>query len=156
MKRSTKVILIIFLLLISAVVIIGVDVYLSYRHFEERSGDFDLGSINDVVADNNESVLVTAVLTTPKLGYIPKSVRLDITVRQGGDIYGDPMQFTIKLGESQNLEFNFTLEADEILDIANGFAVVFTVDVLATPIYIGIPLNFVAQEFEQMVISVEA
>jgi hypothetical protein len=155
MKTGTKVFLIILLLLISVVVVIGVDVYLSYRHFEQRAGDFDLGSFSDTVASDNQSVDITGVLTTPKLGYIPKSVRLDITVKEGGAVYGNPLTLTIKLGEAQDLNFEFNLETDEISAIELGFTVTFTVEVTATPIYLGIPLNFLAQDFDPMVINVE-
>jgi len=155
MKTGTKVFLIILLLIFSAVVVVGVDIYLSYRHFEERAGDFDLGSFSDIVASDNQSVVITGVITTPKLGYIPKSVRLDIIVKLGGTEYGDPLTLTINLGESQDLNIEFEFETDEIDDITNGLTVTFTVEVTGTPIYIGIPLNFLAQEFDPMVINVE-
>ena len=156
MRKGTKVFLVIFLLIIIAVVIIGVDVYLSYKGFEEKSSEFTIDTPSFVVASNNESAIITTTLSTPKLGYIPKSVRLDITVLKGGSAYGDPQQVTIKLGTTQDLEFELAFESADVTTITSGGVVVFTVEVLATPIYIGIPLNFVAQEFAPLTVNIQA
>jgi hypothetical protein len=155
MKTRTKVFLIIFLLIVAAVIVIGVDIYLSYKDFETKSSEFVVGSPAFLIADNNESATITVNLATPSLGYIPKSVRLDITVSKGGSAYGDPQQITIKLGESQDLEFVLVFESAEITAISSGSLVTFTVDVLATPIYFGIPLNFVAQEFAPITLNIQ-
>ncbi|MCG3220406.1 MAG: hypothetical protein H7641_03415 [Candidatus Heimdallarchaeota archaeon] len=154
MKTRTKVFLVFFLLIIAAVIVIGVDVYLSYKDFEAKSSEFVIGTPAFDIASNNESATITSSLSTPSLGYMPKSVRLDITVKKGGSVYGDPQQVTIKLGESQNLEFVLVFEAADITTISTGGTISLTVEVLATPIYFGIPLNFVAQEFAPLVIDI--
>lgn len=155
MKTGTKVFLIILLLIVAGVIVIGVDVYLSYKDFETKSSEFVIGTPAFVIADNNESATITVNLATPALGYIPKSVRLDLTVSKGGSVYGEPQQVTIKLGETQDLEFVLLFEAAEITEVSSGGLVTFTVDVLATPIYFGIPLNFVAQEFAPITINIQ-
>ncbi|MHA2255756.1 MAG: hypothetical protein ACXAAM_06780 [Candidatus Heimdallarchaeaceae archaeon] len=154
MKTITKVFLILFLLIVGVAVVIGVDVYLSYKDFEAKSSEFVIGTPAFDIASNNESATITSSLATPTLGYMPKSVRLDVTVKKGGSVYGDPQQITIKLGESQDLEFVLVFEAADITTISTGGTVSLTVEVLATPIYFGIPLNFVAQEFAPLVIDI--
>lgn len=155
MKARTKVFLIILLLIVAAVIVIGVDVYLSYKDFETKSSEFALGTPTFVIANNNESATITVNLATPTLGYIPKSVRLDINVTESGSLYGDPQQITIKLGESQDLEFVLTFEPAEISTITSGGLVTFTINVLATPIYIGIPLGFVSQQFAPIILNIQ-
>ncbi|NPD89540.1 MAG: hypothetical protein HGN29_12545 [Asgard group archaeon] len=156
MKTRTKVFLIFFLLIIAAVIVIGVDVYISYKDFEAKSSEFVIGTPAFDVANNNESATITTTLSTPKLGYFPKSVRLDITVKKGGSVYGDPQQITIKLGESQDLVFVLVFETADISTIASGGVISLSVEVLATPIYFGISLNFVAQQFAPLVINIQA
>ena len=155
MKTRTKVFLIILLLIVAAVIVIGVDVYLSYKDFETKSSEFVIGTPVFVIADNNESATITVNLATPTLGYIPKSVKLDITVSKGGSVYGDSQQVKIKLGETQDLEFVLVFEQAEITAITSGDLVTFTIDVIATPIYFGIPLNFVAQEFAPITLNIQ-
>ena len=156
MKTGTKVFLVIFLLIIAGVIVIGVDVYISYKNFEAKSSEFVIGTPVFDIANNNESATITTTISTPKLGYFPKSVRLDITVKKGGSVYGDPQQITIKLGESQDLVFVLVFESADITTIATGGSVTLSVEVLATPIYFGIPLNFVAQQFAPLDIIIEA
>ena len=156
MKTGTKVFLVIFLLIIAGVIVIGVDVYISYKDFEAKSSEFVIGTPAFDIANNNESATITTTISTPKLGYFPKSVRLDITVKKGGSVYGDPQQITIKLGESQDLVFVLVFESADITTIATGGSVTLSVEVLATPIYFGIPLNFVAQQFAPLDIIIEA
>ena len=93
-------------------------------------------------------------MTTPKLGYIPKSIRLDITVKKGGVEYGDPQQITIKLGTAEELEFTVVFEPADITTISTGGTVSLSAETTATPVYFGIPLNFLAQTLDVMSIDI--
>ncbi|MEE9410020.1 MAG: hypothetical protein V3V41_03760, partial [Candidatus Heimdallarchaeota archaeon] len=101
MRKGLKVFLIIFGLIIVAGAVIGIDIYLSYRDVQAKLGEFSVGTASFVLANNNESVTISTTVTTPKLGYMPKSLRLDITIMKGGSQYGAIQQITIKLGTSQ-------------------------------------------------------
>ncbi len=146
MRTGTKVFLIILGLIISGAVVIGVDVYLSYKDVEAKMGEFTVSGTTFDLADNNESVDISTTVSTPKLGYIPKSIRLDITLMKGGSQYGDNQTVTIKLGESQVVGFTVVITSADITTISTGGSIVVSMNVIATPIYIGIPLNFIAQD----------
>ena len=154
MKTGAKVFLIIFLLIIAGGAVFGIDVYLSYKTFQDNPSLFDYTTPIYDIAPNNGSVLVSTTLNTTKLGYIPKSVRLDIIVEKAGLQYGDPLQTTVKIGESQLVEFNYTFEAADIITISGGGTIQFTIKITATPIYLGIPLKFLTQTLPDIIIDV--
>ena len=146
MGKGTAIFLTILFIVLAGGAVIGVDVYLSYRNYTENSDSFDITNITYDLAPSNESAVVSAVITSPKLGYIPKSVRLDIVLKKGGTQYGDPQQITITLGTNQTVEFTLTFEVADIAIITGGGTISLTIEATATPIYIGIPLNFLKMD----------
>ncbi|MHA1224711.1 MAG: hypothetical protein ACTSP3_15920 [Candidatus Heimdallarchaeaceae archaeon] len=165
MGKGLTIFLVIFFLLLAAGGVVGGDVYMSYKDMQTKSGDFSTGTKsgdfstgtpNFTLADNNESVTISTTITTPKLGYIPKSIRLDLVIKKGGVDYGSPQQVTIKLGSSQEVSFTITFEQADITTISGGGTVSVTVEVTATPIYLGIPINALAQTLDPMTIDIHS
>lgn len=156
MGKGLTIFLVIFFLLLAAGGVVGGDVYMSYKDMQTKSGDFSTGTPNFTLADNNESVTISTTITTPKLGYIPKSIRLDLVIKKGGVDYGSPQQVTIKLGSSQEVSFTITFEQADITTISGGGTVTVTVEVTATPIYLGIPINALAQTLDPMTIDIHS
>ncbi|MHA1667457.1 MAG: hypothetical protein ACTSUR_02270 [Candidatus Heimdallarchaeaceae archaeon] len=156
MGKGLTIFLVIFFLLLAVGGVVGGDVYMSYKDMQTKSGDFSTGTPNFTLADNNESVTISTTITTPKLGYIPKSIRLDLVIKKGGVDYGSPQQVTIKLGSSQEVSFTITFEQADITTISGGGTVTVTVEVTATPIYLGIPINALAQTLDPMTIDIHS
>ncbi|MHA1397954.1 MAG: hypothetical protein ACTSSG_08970 [Candidatus Heimdallarchaeaceae archaeon] len=156
MGKGLTIFLVIFFLLLAAGGVVGGDVYMSYKDMQTKSGDFSTGTPNFTLADNNESVTISTTITTPKLGYIPKSIRLDLVIKKGGVDYGSPQQVTIKLGSSQEVSFTITFEQADITTISGGGTITVTVEVTATPIYLGIPINALAQTLDPMTIDIHS
>ncbi|MHA1827192.1 MAG: hypothetical protein ACTSX6_00945 [Candidatus Heimdallarchaeaceae archaeon] len=156
MGKGLTIFLVIFFLLLAVGGVVGGDVYMSYKNMQTKSGDFSTGTPNFTLADNNESVTISTTITTPKLGYIPKSIRLDLVIKKGGVDYGSPQQVTIKLGSSQEVSFTITFEQADITTISGGGTVTVTVEVTATPIYLGIPINALAQTLDPMTIDIHS
>ena len=146
MRKGLKIFLVIFFIVLAVGGVIGVDIYLSYKDVTENIGDFTVGTPTFDVSSDNTTITVTTTVGTPKLGFIPKSVRLDIQLKKGGSNYGDLQQVTIKLGESAPVEFIFVLTSTDVSTIGSGGTITITIEVSAVPIYIGIPLNFLAQD----------
>jgi len=153
MGKIGKVILVLFLLIIAAAAIIGGDIYMSYRGITEKAGEFDVGStVFDMAADNSSADITTTV-TTPKLGYMPKSIRMDLIILKNDTQYGNPQVITIKLGDSQEIGFNVTFVAADILAISSGGTISIKIEVTITPVYIGIPLDFLTQVLDPILID---
>ena len=146
MGKGLTAFLIIFFILLAAGGVIGVDIYMSYTDVTEKAGEFTVGTPTFDISSDNTTITVTTTVGTPKLGYIPKSIRLDIQLVKGGSDYGDLQQVTITLGESAPVEFIFELESADATTIGTGGSITITIEITAVPVYIGIPLTFIAQE----------
>lgn len=154
MGKGTAIFLTILFVILAGGAVIGIDVYMSYKSFTDNPDSFDVTDINSVIAVDNETAVVSALIVTPKLGYMPKSVKLDIEVFKNGNTTVYLAQtITIPLGENKTVEFTITFETADIATITSGGSLQFDVVVVATPIYIGIPLNFLQVEIPP--ISVE-
>ena len=97
MGKGLTAFLIIFFVILAAGGVIGVDIYMSYKDVEANYDQFTVGAPTFDISSDNTTITVTATVGTPKLGYIPKSIRLDIQLLKGGSNYGDLQQITIKL-----------------------------------------------------------
>ena len=146
MKTGTKVFLVFFLLILAGGAVIGIDVYLSYKTFTDNPGAFSYSTPSMVLATDNTSVEVSTVVTTPKLGYIPKSANLNITIMNGTVLFGTPIEVDLKLGTSQAVNFTVNFAMDVVAFIGGGGTISLEAIITATPIYIGIPLKFLSQE----------
>ncbi len=146
MGKGLTAFLIIFFVILAAGGVIGVDIYMSYKDVEANFDQFTIGTPAFDISSDNTTITVTVTVGTPKLGYIPKSIRLDIQLLKGGSNYGDLQQTTIKLGESAPVEIVFILTSADVSDIGSGNSIIITIEVSAVPIYFGIPLSFLAQD----------
>ena len=128
---------------------------MSYKGFTDNPSSFGISDITYDIASNNESADVSAIIATPKLGYMPKSVRLDLEVYKFGNttIY-EILQVTIPLGENQTIAFTVTFETLDVAIISGGGTLDFSVEGIATPIYIGIPLNFIAMDIPTVEVNI--
>ncbi|MBY9000535.1 MAG: hypothetical protein KGD64_06445 [Candidatus Heimdallarchaeota archaeon] len=146
MGKKLTAFLIIFFVILAAGGVIGVDIYMSYQDVQENIDQFTVGAPTFDISSDNTTITVTATVGTPKLGYIPKSIRLDIQLKKGGTEYGDIQQITIKLGESAPVEFVFVLTTDDVNNIGSGGTITITIEISAIPVYFGIPLTFLTQD----------
>ncbi|MHA1345774.1 MAG: hypothetical protein ACTSO3_05225 [Candidatus Heimdallarchaeaceae archaeon] len=146
MGKGLTAFLIIFFVILAVGGVIGVDIYMSYQDVQEKIGEFTVSAPTYDISSDNTTITVAATVGTPKLGYIPKSIRLDIQLLKGGTNYGDLQQVTVKLGESAPIEFVFVLTSADVSTIGSGGTITITIEITAIPIYIGIPLSFIAQD----------
>ncbi|MHA1464102.1 MAG: hypothetical protein ACTSVO_04060 [Candidatus Heimdallarchaeaceae archaeon] len=146
MGKGLTAFLIIFFVILAVGGVIGVDIYMSYQDVQEKIGEFTVSAPTYDISSDNTTITVAATVGTPKLGYIPKSIRLDIQLLKGGTNYGDLQQVTVKLGESAPVEFVFVLTSADVSTIGSGGTITITIEITAIPIYIGIPLSFIAQD----------
>ena len=146
MRKGLTAFLIIFFVILAVGGVIGVDIYMSYQDVQEKIGEFTVSAPTYDISSDNTTITVIATVGTPKLGYIPKSIRLDIQLLKGGTNYGDLQQLTLKLGESAPVEFVFVLTSADVITIGSGGTITITIEITAIPIYIGIPLSFIAQD----------
>ncbi len=154
MKTGVKVFLVIFLLILAGGAVIGIDVYLSWKTFNDNPGAFSYSTPVITLAPDNSSVDVTTTVSTPKLGYIPKSARLDVVIMNGSSTFGDPIEATVKLGTNQTVEFTVNFELDVVALITGGGSISLEALITVVPIYIGIPLNFLAQDLGSIPINI--
>ena len=155
MRTGIKVFLIILSLIISAGIIVGVDIYLSYKGITENIDDFTMSTPTFVLSDNNETVTVSSLVTGPKIGYLPvKSVLVQITIEKGGVSYGDTQNVTLKLGTTTDFSFDVNLEPAEVFTISTGGSFQLTVEARITPIYFGIKLESYTMNLSSQTITV--
>ncbi len=146
MGKGLTAFLIIFFIILAVGGVIGVDIYMSYKDVETNFDQFTVSAPTFDISTDNTTITVTATVGTPKLGYIPKSIRLDIQLKKSGTNYGDLQQTTIKLGESAPVVFVFVLTTDDVTLISSGGSITISIEISAVPIYFGIPLSFIAQD----------
>lgn len=142
MRTGVKVFLIILSLIISAGIIVGVDIYLSYKGITENIDDFTMSSPTFTLSSNNETVTVSSLVTGPKIGYLPvKSVLIRVTIKKGGVDYATPQNITLKLGTTTDFSFDINLQPAEVFTISTGGSFQLTVEARLTPSYFGIKLE---------------
>jgi len=155
MGKGTAIFLTILFVVLAGGAVIGIDVYMSYKGFTDNPDGFAVSDPDFVLASNNESAVVSAVVSTPKLGYMPKSVRLDIEIyKYGNDTLYLADSLTIPLGENATIEFTVVFEQADVLLITGGTPIKFEVKGVAIPIYIGIPLNFLTMDIPTIEIEI--
>ena len=155
MGKGLTAFLIIFFIILAAGGVIGADVYLSIKDFEDKTGEFDIGTINFDVGSDNKTITVSTTITTPKLGYLPKAIKLDIVFKKSGSPYGDPISQTIKLGQTQPIEFVLVLTDTDKTTIETGGAITISVEGTATLIYIGIPIKAASYDLPAESINIQ-
>lgn len=151
-KKLTTFLIILFLLLAVAGVI-GVDVYLSYKTINENADQFTVSSPLFEVGADNKTIDVTAEITTPKLGFLPKSVKLNITILNGSEIL-NVFEKEIKFGITSDLNFTLIFDDQVAEKIALGQTITLTVRIVATPVFLGITLKFIALDLDDQVINI--
>jgi len=155
MGKGLTAFLIILFIVLAAGGVIGSDVYLSIKDFEEKAGELDIGTINYDVGSDNKTIAISTTVTTPKLGYLPKAIKLDIVFKKGGSPYGDPISQNIKLGQAQLIEFVLILIDTDKTIIETGGIVTVTIEATATLIYIGIPINAASYDIPAETINIQ-
>jgi len=157
MRTGAKVFLIILSLIISAAIIVGVDVYLSYKGVTENVDDFTMTTPTFTLSNNNETVTVSSSVTGPKIGYLPvKSILIQVTIKKNSVIYGEPQNVTVKLGTTTDVSYDIHLEPAEVFSISTGGSFQLTVEARITPIYLGIKLEVAAINLGSQQITVSA
>ncbi len=155
MGKGLTAFLIILFIVLAAGGVIGADVYLSIKDFEEKAGELDIGTINFDVGSDNKTITISTSVTTPKLGYLPKAIKLDIVFKKSGTPYGDPISLKIKLGQTQPIEFVLVLTDADKTTIETGGTITITVEGTATLIYIGIPINAASYDLPAETINIQ-
>ncbi len=153
MGKKLTTFLIIFFLLLAVAGVIGVDVYLSYKTINENADQFTVSApLFDVGADN-KTIDVTTEITTPKLGFLPKSVKLNITILNGTEILNE-FEKEIKFGITSELNFTLIFDDQVAEKIALGQTITLTIRIVATPVFLGITLKFIALDLDDQVINI--
>ncbi len=155
MGKGLTAFLIILFIVIAAGGVIGADVYLSLKDFEDKAGELDIGTINFDIGSDNKTITISTTVTTPKLGYLPKAIKLDIVFKKGGSPYGDPISQKIKLGQTQPIEFVLVLTDPDKTTIETGGTITISVEGTATLIYIGIPINAASYDLPAETINIQ-
>jgi hypothetical protein len=154
MGKGLTAFLIILFIVLAAGGVIGTDVYLSIKDFEEKSGELDLGTINYAVGTDNKTITISTTVTTPKLGYLPKAIKLDIVFKKSGSPYGDPVSQTIKIGQTQPIEFVLVLTDTDKTTVDTGGTITISVEGTVTLIYIGIPIKAASYDLPSETIDI--
>ncbi|MHA1199855.1 MAG: hypothetical protein ACTSQF_11055 [Candidatus Heimdallarchaeaceae archaeon] len=148
MNKALIVTLVTFGLLLTGGAIIGIDVYQSFQDYEELSDSFTISDPDFVLSHDNTSADITVEVTTPKLGYIPKSAEVEIVISQSSVEYCDPIVFRLQLGKVEEVEFNIEFNEFDVTKILLGMQLYFQIDITAMPIYMGISIPSLIQYFD--------
>ena len=155
MRKGLTAFLIILFIVLAVGGVIGADVYLSLEDFEEKAGELDIGTINYDVGSDNKTITISTAVTTPKLGYLPKAVKLVLVFKKSGTQYGDPVLQKIKLGDTQSIQLVLILTDTDKTTIETGGTVTLTVGGTATLIYIGITINAATYDLPAETINIQ-
>ena len=149
MRRALIIALSIIGLLLTGGAIIGIDVYMSYQDYQENEDAFEISEPTFVLSESKLSAEITVFVDTPPLGYIPKAADVEIIIMRESVQHGDPISFRIKLGETVRVDFTVTISQTDVDKLNLGISLFFDIQIKATPVYLGIPITSLTQEFDE-------
>ncbi len=155
MRKAIIITLSILGLLLTGGAIIGIDVYMSYQDYQANEDAFDISEPTYVLSESNLSAEITVFVYTPPLGYIPKSADVEVIVMQNSAQYCDPISFRIKIGETVRVDFTVTISQIDVDRLKVGMSLHFNIQVTATPVYLGIPIASLTQEFDEFFLIIQ-
>ncbi len=144
-KKALIVILLIVFLFIGLVGVIGADGYLTYTGMMERSDEFSAGTPTFDVGSDNKTISISITIESPKLGFLPKSIKLIFEIYKGTDLV-DSAEDTIVLGEESTAEFVVVLTDDDATTIAGGGTITVTLKIKASPVIFGFDIGGVVEQ----------
>lgn len=158
-RTGLKIFLVIFVLLILVIAALGVDGYLTYQGITEKQDEFSAGTPTYSLADDNKTITISIVVDSPKLGYIPKQLKMTFEVYKETDLI-DSSEDTLTLGESSTLTFVIVLTDSDASTIGGGGSITVTVKIIASPVIFGLDLgnmiNALIFELGEETITIEA
>ncbi len=130
-----KVILVVAIVVLIPVVIIGADVGLSVSSISSDSVSIDNLSVS--LGNDNKTVTFSADVSIAAAGFIPKSVVLNLVVKEGSTTITEET-VEIPIGASTNIQVEFSLTNDQVNTIRSGGSVTITVSGTVQVKYLGI------------------
>ncbi|MCG3218281.1 MAG: hypothetical protein KAR35_04715 [Candidatus Heimdallarchaeota archaeon] len=143
----------IFGILIILLIVAGIDVYLSVDTIRNQTDDFKVSDPTFELADTNDSVIISIEVDSPKLGFIPKGINVEVTIMKNGVVY-DKIEDTLDLGKKDVITFNMTIESADATTIATGGSVVLSAEIKITPVLFGIKVPF-SKDLDPVAITLE-
>lgn len=144
-----KVIAAIFGILLLIIVVIGIDVYLTYDSLSglsnEELSDLVTNPTFVVSGDNNEIVTVTIDVSLPSAGFIPKGMIIKLIVDFDGEIQS--AEDTVDMGKSKTLTLIFTMTDTNAQEITNNGLTVSS-SAVTTPTIFGQAINAAEQTID--------
>ena len=149
MGKKGVIIFIIGIIITAAIVIpiavFGYDIYLSISSFDPADVDVSVGDPSFEFNEDYRTVSysVNATITTPSLGYIPKSITVNLSMYDADDNpIGDPLssEFPIGTTTTETLTGEITLTEEMALDIILGGSITLTIKGTVGVIYLGIEI----------------
>ena len=127
-----KLIVLVFLLtLIVPISVLGIDIALSIASFDLSKFNATVGTPSVSLSEDNTSInySVNLTLTTPKLGFIPKTIILNLNFYEGDTLIGQSFTKSITLGTNLTEIISGTISIEEVYQIliTEGESVTFTV-----------------------------
>jgi hypothetical protein len=92
-----------------------------------QADDFKVSDPTFELADTNDSVIISIEVDSPKLGFIPKGINVEVTILKNGVVY-DKIEDTLDLGKKDVITFNMTIESADATTIATGGSVVLSAE----------------------------
>jgi hypothetical protein len=146
MGKKGVIVLVISLIITSAIVIpiavIGYDIYMSISSFDPADVEVDVGNPTfEFSADNRTiSYSVNVTITTPSLGFIPKSLTLNLQMYDADDNpIGDPLnsEFPIGSTKTETLSGDIALTDEMFQEIILGGSITLTIKGTVGVNYLG-------------------
>ena len=155
MHKALIATIIILSLLLTGGAIIGIDVYLSFQDYKEMSNSFNISEPTYVLSEGNLTADITVFVNSPKLGYIPKTADVEVIILQNSVQYCNPINFKIKIGEEQRVDFTITISQVDRDRLDFGVIIYFDIQITAIPIYLGIPIKSLTQVFDEFYLAID-
>ncbi len=144
-RTGLKIFLVILVLLILVIAAVGADGYLTYQGITEKQDEFSAGTPTYSLADDNKTITISIVVESPKLGYIPKQLKMTFEVYKGTDFI-DSAEDLLTLGDSSTLVFVIELTETDATTIGGGGSVSVTIKIIASPVIFGLDLGSLIED----------
>lgn len=111
--------------------IFGADIALSVSSFSPGDISVSVGTPTVTLASDNSSIdySVAVTLTTPKLGFLPKSAILTVQFYEGTTTIGNPLvsEFTLGTTVTKTVSGTITLTSSQITTLSSGGSIILTI-----------------------------
>ncbi len=145
MRKSASIVVIVVIVaavIIIPIAIIGADIAISLTSFNPDDIDVEVSKPTFEFSQDNKTIFyaVNITLTTPSLGFIPKSLTLNLGMYDAEDNpIGDPITSEFPIGETKTETLSGEIELNDelIQEIALGASISLTIKGTVGVIYLG-------------------